>query len=326
MSNFVVNPYRFVTGGGYTSTADTNAMVCGGTNNPWTALNVSQFWDGDVWDNSVGALPVATQFFSAGGNYDNYLGAGGDVGSTDTATKDTFQWDGNAWTSCSGVPCVYPQTDSVHNGGCAFGGNIDSAFIHSGDDTDVSPTAYITSSGRWTGDAWVESVASTYGGQGRCGGGLPDDFIATSGYGYNGTGTLHYGYKTESFNGDSWTNEIDFPNTGAGGTSAFAYGGGCASGRESFLAFCSSQLLVNVAFIFDGTSWTGAGTLAESSQYGFGGGDSSNGIFAGGIVPGEPSPEPWGGTKSQIYNGTSFTSTADLDTGFTAGGGGANSS
>ena len=117
MSSQVINSYRFVSGGASTSTADSNAMECGGTNNPWTALSISQFWNGSVWNNSVASLPAVRQFWCAGGNYDNYLGACGDSAGTGNEEKDTFYWNGSAWASAP-----YPQAYSFHNIG-GGGGN-----------------------------------------------------------------------------------------------------------------------------------------------------------------------------------------------------------
>ena len=311
-------------GGDSRSTADSSAMTCGGTNNPWTALSISQFWNGLSWDNSVASLPAVRQFWCAGGNYDNYLGACGDSEGTGNEEKDTFQWNGSAWTAEGGG---YPQTNLYHNIGGSFGGNGDAAFIHSGQ----SGSSYVTTSEIWDGasSTWTTSVSSTYGGQGNTGDGTPDDFIATGGYSLNGTGSAHYTFKSESFNGTSWTGEDDFPTTAAGGTTAGGYGGGAASGRESFMAFSNTtdSAVANVAYYYDGDSWTAsASDLADASKYGAGGGDSSSGIFCGGVIPGEPGSTPWGAVTSQLYDGATdvFTATADLDDGFSAGGMGAN--
>ena len=309
------------------STASDNAMVCGGTNNPWTALTISQFWNGSSWDNSVADLPIKRQFWCAGGNYDNYMGAAGDYDGTGNERKDTFQWDGSAWTA---EGSGYPQTDNYHNVGGSFGGNNDEAFIHSGQSSDFTPS-YMTVSGYWNGTAWAESVASSYGGQGNTGDGIPEDFIATAGYGLNGTASAHQTFKTESFSKTrgTWVAEADFPTTGAGSNNAGGYGGGAASGRESFMAFVNDtdSTVADIAFYYDGTSWTAsASDLADANKYGAGGGDSSSGIFCGGIKPGETTPEPWGAKTSQLYDGATdvFTATADLDDGFSAGGMGAN--
>lgn len=317
--SYLTNPFRYVSGGASTSTASDNAMVCGGTNNPWTALSISQFWNGSVWNNSVASLPAVRQFWCAGGNYDNYLGACGDSAGTGNEEKDTFYWNGSSWASAP-----YPQSYGFHNIGGSFGGNGDSAFIHSGQ----SGSSYVTTSGIWNGSAWAESVASTYGGQGNCGDGSPDDFIATAGYGLNGTASLHRTFKTESFNGSAWTNEADFPTTASGNKNAQAYGGGCASGKDSFMAYANDtdSAVADVAFYYDGTSWTGASDLTIGARYGAGGGDSSSGLVCGGIIEGEPSPEPWGSKDCQLYDGASdvFTATSDLIDGFSAGGMGAN--
>ena len=309
-------------GGDSRSTADSSAMTCGGTNNPWTALSISQFWNGLSWDNSVASLPAVRQFWCAGGNYDNYLGACGDSAGTGNEEKDTFYWNGSSWASAP-----YPQSYGFHNIGGSFGGNGDSAFIHSGQ----SGSSYVTTSEIWDGasSTWTTAVSSTYGGQGNTGAGTPDDFIATGGYSLNGTGSAHYTFKSESFNGTSWTGEDDFPTTAAGGTTAGGYGGGAASGRESFMAFSNTtdSAVANVAYYYDGDSWTAsASDLADASKYGAGGGDSSSGIFCGGVIPGEPGSTPWGAVTSQLYDGATdvFTATADLDDGFSAGGMGAN--
>jgi len=310
VSQNVVMPYRFVAGGASRSTADSNALFCGGTPYP-NAINTSQYWNGSTWDNTVTALPSARCFAGSGGNHDDYLLAGGSNhanGHAIAGSSDSYQWNGSSWASSP-----YPQTYAIHIVGC-FGGNTSSAFIHAGHDGYTSAPYYKTYSGIWNGTAWAESVASTYGGQATAGGGLPDDFIATAGY--NGTAQT---YKTESFDGSSWTNEADFPTDAADSATAYAYGCFSAGGRESFLAFANSTSLTNCAFTYDGDSWVSAGTLAENAHYSASGGDTTSGITAGGA------DNSWALTSSQLYNGDqTFTSTGALGTGGTAGSMGAN--
>ena len=58
--------------------------------------------------------------------------------------------------------------------------------------------------------------------------------------------------------------------------------------------------------------------MAERITYAASGGDSLNAIIAGG------SDNSWDNDYSQLWNGTTFTSTGDLDTGGSAMGMGAN--
>jgi len=317
LSSQVVNSYRFASGGGASrSTASDNAMLCGGSPYP-NAIDTSQYWNGTVWDNTVTVLPSARVFGVSGGNYDDYLFAGGTGhfnGSAIAGSSDTFEWNGSSWASAT----PYPQTYNIHIIGCG-GGNTTSAFIHAGHDGYTSTPYYKTYSGVWNGTAWSESVASTYGGQATSGGGLPDDFIATGGYGFNGGASLVETWTCESFDGNSWTNEASFPTDGADGTSPFAYGCFSAGGRESFLAFCNSTSLTNVAFTYDGTSWVSAGTLVENAHYSASNGDTTSAITAGGADNG------FDLTGCQLYNGDqTFTSVASIGTGATAMGMGAN--
>jgi len=304
-------------GGASRSTASDNALLCGGTPYP-AAVATSQYWNGSTWDNTVTAMPSARAFGGGGGNYDDYIYAAGDtVGSSgENASEDTFEWNGSAWASAT----PYPQTGNEYIT-ASFGGNTSEAFIHSGRDAYSSAPFYKTYSNKWNGTAWGSDagLSSTYGGQANAGGGLPDDFIATAGYGFNGTGTAHNTYKTESFNGIAWTGEDDFPNDAADSATAYAYGCFSAGGKESFLAFANSDSLTNCAFTYDGDSWTSAGTLADPVKYSASNGDTTSAIIAGGADNG------WDVASSQLYNGDqTFTSKADLGSGLTAGAMGAN--
>ena len=295
------------------STASDNAFFCCGSQHP-VALTTAQYWNGTVWDDSGTAVPDARVFVVAGGNHDDYIIGGGADATSGTASEDTFEWNGTAWTA---EGSGYPQMGKEYIT-ASFGGNTSSAFAHSGRDNYTSAPYYKTYSSEWNGDSWTSSVSSLYGGQGNAGGGLPDDFIASAGYGYNQTGSLIQTWKTESFNGIAWTVEEDFPTDAADNMSAYAYGNFAAGGRESFLAFANTDSLTNVAFTYDGDSWEAAGTLADPVMYAASGGDSSSAMTAGGADNG------WDVVTSQLYNGTTFTSKPDIDVGVTGGGMGAN--
>jgi len=277
------------------STASTDAVCAGGTNSPWTANAQTQSWNGTSWDSSMANLPNARQFIGGRGNKTDFIACGGDAGGTGSPSKDTYLWNGSTWASSS-----YPQMDESANIGFALGGNTSGAFANGGMNVVSGSGAQSVESQEFNGTSWASKADSSYGGQGTCGDGRPTDFIRTG-----GTSDQEY---VETFNGTSWATAGNSFPTGLG--TPYNYGGACASGKHNFLVQAKGDELDETQK-FDGTSWTYAGALSDTVNYGGYGGDSGSAIVCG---------SAWNGADSQLYDGTAFTKTADLADGISASG------
>jgi hypothetical protein len=117
--------------------------------------------------------------------------------------------------------------------------------------------------------------------------------------------------ETEEFNGTSWSEVNDMP------TGAYS---GSGTGTQT-AAFVNNMYIgspgerTNVTYEYDGTNWSNGGNTAETTNS-----RSSVGTLTAGLtVGGRPAPTTFI-DKTELYNGTSWTSGVDMISIFNAGG------
>ena len=304
MSNVVVNPYLIVaSGGGSLSTADTDAYYCCGVVEAWVTQDTTQYFNGSSWSSGT-ANNQALATHEGRGNLTDFMILGGfSTTVAFPALDNAYSWNGSTWTSHDDV---MGENRAV---GFAMSGNSTGGFINGGQDGSGG-TQFVSSESFDSTPTFSTEASSSYGGQGTQGSGNTDtNFIRTGGY---GNPTNDEFLITESYSGGSWTNEgQSYPYN-----YAYGYGNSCASGRESFIVCSNISATTDAIAKFEGSSWTYAGATTYShSQSGGMGGDSTNAMAGGG----------WGSDDYDLYNGTTFASSGQMNFVNCAGGMGANS-
>jgi len=215
-----------------------------------------------------------------------------------TADDDTYTWDGSSWTTYTASMAV------ARSSGFASGGNTTSAICQGGNAG--SGGAQYQSAEEWDGSTWASITTALYGGQATGGDGHATNFIRCG-------GGDPLTFNAESWDGSSWSAETSFPT---GYADPAVYGGACGSDKSSFIMLSNTGSTgVNIAFKYDGTTWTAADSIQQAQTYAGMGGNSGNAMLAG----------SWQGeNNSESYDGSAWTSVSNLITGKSTGSMGGN--
>ena len=352
-----VNNARAQGGGFGISTA---GLIFGGrTSSPATSpsalLATTESYNGSSWT-SENILNTGRLYLSSGsGTLTSGVTAGGIAypGGTPTVTTTTETYDGTSWTTS---PSSLATTRYVGAGG--FGSGT-SAVVFGGRNGPVvynlteeyNFTANTITPGAWASGGTIPYSAGSKNGSGILtaafvvGGETPPGAMVNTSASYNGTswtatnninsargnvqaaGTLTAGLimggyqnvpdpnflfdETEEFNGTSWSEVNNMPTGGYSGS---------GTGTQT-AAFVNNMYIgspgerTNVTYEYDGTNWSSGGNTAETTNS-----RSSVGTLTAGLtVGGRPAPSSYI-DKTELYNGTSWTSGVDMISEFQNGG------
>ena len=245
--------------------------------------------DGGSW--ASGGTLNERRYASAGGGTQTAAWMAGGYSPTHPTPQDVTasheQYDGSSWTETTDLNTAryYLSGAGTQTAGIAVSG-LKSAPPYDSRGTEL-----------WNGSAWTETSDTN---QVRYGGGI----IGTSTANVWATG-LAYPPNTvtanvEQWDGSSWT-EVNNVNVARSG---FVGGG---SGVVTAGALVGGSPLGDYHEYFDGTNWTEQTGLDTDRTGGSVNGSQTSNIYAGG-----DNPSPGFITKSEAWNGTSWTETADL--------------
>tara|TARA_R100000544_G_C2220163_1_gene57017 strand:- start:223 stop:1206 length:984 start_codon:yes stop_codon:yes gene_type:complete len=246
---------------------------------------------------SGGGIPSGGYGFMGAGTQTAGLLWGGRSGPIYSATAE---YNGSSWTGGGD----YPQ--AIVEGG---GTGTQTAALAVGGLNPASPPAY-TNGFEYNGSSWGSEAALGRQGFGVRLNGTQASAVATGGGPTGGSTTT----DMELYNGSSYTAGSSFSQTrsfhasgGSSETSSIIVGGRKNPGEAS----------TNSVETLDGTSWTTATVYPTTIKENQGWGAANDFIEAGGNVPGIT-------TACNVYNGTSWTSTAAMSNGRSSAGTSAN--
>ena len=260
---------------------------------------------GQVWYNSTSATlkvrqSVAVNTWATGGNINttrrNLAGfgtqtagviAGGFVPPSSTATE---KYDGTTWTTSGSLPTA---KESALGGA----GTQTAGIVAGGSGPDNGP-AYSASTFEFNGSTWGPGGNLNQGGLGRRMVGTQTATLGTGGY----IGGGNFTNATEEYDGTNWTTGGNFPGT----PNTYQQGAGTQTAAVNSVA--SGPTLGT--FYYDGTSWTQASAS----------GPPSGGFNGSGHQGTQTAFSTFGPTSTGLWNGTSWTASANLST--VRGGGG----
>jgi len=268
---------------------NTAGLLYGGQYPP--GINVranTESWDGSSWT-EVNDLNTGRAYSGAGGSQTSALMYGGRTDGT-TDVTNTESWNGTSWTEVNDLA----QARYAGSGSSSTG--ADSA-IYSGGGNSSSPPIYANT------EEWTFS-------------GLPPSTPA-AGYADAITGQMYYNSTTGQFKAiktggapiGTWASGGAFPSAqvqlGAGAgtqTAALSVAGYSPPSSSPFTGAFAG------VFKYDGTSWSSHPNNYPTTVYGiWGSGTQTAGLFTGGAAPGNIA-------TTNKFDGTSFTSTGDLNT------------
>ena len=270
---------RQLAGSGISGTAALIFFGYGGS--PETFTNVCESWNGSTWT-EVGDTNTGRVRGGSFGTYTSAIGAGGSHdGSNNTANSES--WNGTAWTETNNLNTARRDMSSHGSGGSNTDGLIFAGY---------SGTANLANTESWDGTSWTEiadlatSFRNGFGSQQGSG------TSAIAGLGFSTT------YATQ-------VEEFSFPPP----TSAFLNEGMIfLSGGTELKGFQKGSGVPTGSF--------SSGGALNTARYTLGGcGNSTAAIAAGGdFYVGPPnSPSDRSGTKTESYNGTSWTEVNDMN-------------
>jgi hypothetical protein len=294
--------------GGNQSTAADNAMTAGGVSTAWSALVSVNDWNGSAWSAGT-ALPTSQGIDMFRGNTDSGICVGGFTGTNLSPLTLCRTWDGSAWTTKASAP-------TPKFAGFGLGGSEDSAFATAGQNGSGGTQLFGAEEYDGSANTWTTKTSCTYGGQGSMGDGNPNEYVNAGNRDTGGTGSAG---RIETWDGSSWTVLAASANYTLG--TNYNYGCACGVSNDSFMMGTNSLSTgTGLIYKFNGSTWTDSGSAAIAPKYIGMGGDSSSAIMAGGWYSGAPFlmfP------PSAIYDGTTWSTTSNLQTSRGANGMGA---
>ena len=329
----------------------THALAFGG-HSPSSYSNTSEEWDGSSWTSSA-TMGTARGYLAGAGTASSAFGATGYVIGTPAPERTlTEEYNSNinaitqaAWASGGTMPTPRlngGQGIGTKTAAANFGGNTSSISYP------YTTTTYEYNGSSWSGGGTRSDAVSAAGAFGPLTAGVAfggyayppnvsitgtEEYdgsswseggaLGTSRYASGGAGTLTAGMaiggqhrpnpspvrqtSVELYNGSSWTAGTALPT----GTNGMASGGT----QTATIIAGGTQASGNYAgnsYDFNGSSWTQnpSPTFAKNDAFGSGGPTSQvDFLLAGGNNPGVPSLK-----VCEIYNGTSWVTTADMAT------------
>ena len=310
-----------------TGTQTASLAIAGGEAGSFTAA--VEKWDGTNWT-EVNDLNTARGYNpGSSGTTTAGLCFGGRVDPNPAVTAKTEYYNGTSWTE------VNDLNTARYNGA---GAGVFPSTLYAGGHSNSPPGATLTVNETWNGTSWTEASDLNTGRNGLGGTGNTNTSVLVFG------GTPPETSKTESWNGTAWTEVADLAapsedfcsSAVGGGTSALRAAGnvsGARSGATEEWNFPPSTSTV----LQEGLMWfnSGSSTLkgyqkasnVPSGTFASGGalntarytagvcGVSTAAICAGGdFYVGPPnSPSDRSGTKTESYNGSTWTEVNDMN-------------
>jgi hypothetical protein len=265
--------------------------------------------EGQIWYNSTSGTfksqVLVAAAWASGGNINttrrNLAGfgtqtagviAGGFVPPSSTATE---KYDGTTWTTSGSLPTAKEST----LGGA---GTQTAGIVAGGSGPDNGP-AYSASTFEFNGSTWSPGGNLNQGGLSRRMVGTQTATLGTGGY----IGGGNFTNATEEYDGTNWTTGGNFPGT----PNTYQHGAGTQTAAVNSVP--SGPTLGT--FYYDGTSWTQASASGPPS-----------GAFTGSGHQGSQTAfSTFGPTSTGLWNGTSWTTSANLSTSRSGGGDAGNS-
>jgi len=265
--------------------------------------------EGQIWYNSTSGTfksqVLVAAAWASGGNINttrrNLAGfgtqtagviAGGFVPPSSTATE---KYDGTTWTTSGSLPTAKEST----LGGA---GTQTAGLVAGGSGPDNGP-AYSASTFEFNGSTWSPGGNLNQGGLSRRMVGTQTATLGTGGY----IGGGNFTNATEEYDGTNWTTGGNFPGT----PNTYQHGAGTQTAAVNSVP--SGPTLGT--FYYDGTSWTQASASGPPS-----------GAFTGSGHQGSQTAfSTFGPTSTGLWNGTSWTTSANLSTSRSGGGDAGNS-
>ena len=287
-------------------------MSVGGSSTAWSAITSVNDWNGSAWSAGT-SLSAARGLTMYRGNTDGGINCGGYTGTdVGTALSICQTWNGSSWVTKASMPAAKMV-------GFGLGGSEDSAMATAGQDGSGGTQLFSNYQYDGSGDSWTTNTACTYGGQGSMGDGNPDEYVNA---GNRDTGLVASGGRMETWDGSAWTVLATSANF-TGGT-PYNYGCSCGVSNDSYMqGINSTSTGTGNVYKFNGSTWTDSGSTTIASKYIGMGGDSSSAIMAGGWYSGAPFLMF---KYSSIYDGTTWSTTSDLQTATATSGMGATTS
>ena len=257
----------------------------------------------EEWNNSVST--ITSDSWASGGNLPavknssggaGTLTAGLQVGGTRQPNSpntgglstqvETNEYDGSSWTA--GGDMNTGRTSFTNLG-------TQTAAVACGGRTTNNPFTYTANSEEYNGSSWTEgnNLGSTIYLQNRTGAGTQTAGLSVGG--------VQDRDQTQEYDGTSWTagNNMPADNYGTAG-----------AGVQTAAIFTSSQLNPkSTVYLYDGTNWTTAPNDSTGGQGRTFAGTQAAGLLVGG------DPVPSFGINSDLWNGTSFSTSANLANG-----------
>ena len=308
-----LNLGRYEIGAGGTQAA---ALAFGGWG-PGSAQDETETWNGTSWT-EVSDLNVASRGLASCGTQGAALAIGGGRTPSETTSATVEQWNGTSWTEVNDLNTArkyFPGAGTV-TAGLAMGGSSNpagpgtQALTESFNGTSWSEVNDMNTARRSNSGFGTQAAALTMGG----------DTAPTTAV-------------TESWNGTSWTEVADLASarttSASGGTSAdgLIAGGYVAPAviniSEEWLAPAAFKPIYEGQVYYNTTSnalklttksissgvWA-SGTAINSGRQGQG----SAGVKTAGMIMGS-GPVPAGRDQTEVYNGSTWTESGDLNTG-----------
>ena len=266
----------------------------------------TETWDGTNWSTSSATLATAKTQMGTGpvGSSIASFGAGGYTAPGVTSGTEEFNRSLNvitagAWSAGGTIPYSSPQKNGS--------GILTAAFAVGGE---TPPGAMVNTSVKYDGTSWTATNnINSARGDVMAAGTLTAGLIMG---GYQNVPDPNFLFEeTEEFNGTSWSEVNDMP------TGAYS---GSGTGTQT-AAFVNNMYIgspgerSNVTYEYDGTNWSNGGSTAQTTNS-----RSSVGTLTAGLtVGGRPAPSTFI-DKTELYDGTSWTSGVDMISIFSAGG------
>jgi len=232
------------------------------------------------------------------------FGAGGYTAPGVTSGTEEFNRSLNvitagAWSAGGTIPYSSPQKNGS--------GILTAAFAVGGE---TPPGAMVNTSVKYDGTSWTATNnINSARGDVMAAGTLTAGLIMG---GYQNVPDPNFLFEeTEEFNGTTWSEVNDMPTGGYSGS---------GTGTQT-AAFVNNMYIgspgerSNVTYEYDGTNWSNGGSTAQTTNS-----RSSVGTLTAGLtVGGRPAPSTFI-DKTELYDGTSWTSGVDMISIFSAGG------
>ena len=243
---------------------------------------------GSAWASSANMLS-ARGYGAATGVQTASLYTGGLNDPGGTIFTNNEEYNGSGWTTGGALPAGRYGLGSI--------GTQTAAVSFGGD----SPSAHVATTATYNGSTWTASPYSMNTARGQLGSAGASQTSALA-YGGRGPGTSNV-TNFEEWNGSGWTNLTAIPTAvgyamGSGPeTAAFFASGGTANGGAPY---------PTATFEYNGSTLSSGPVINTARSAGGASGDSSAGLIFGGDLSGSSQ------TKTERYDGTSWTEIADM--------------